>query len=380
MDSGDTPGALRDLIVASLQEQGFLLRGDRILLPPALTKARLRSLHAQAVQHRLASVKPRLCRYEPNLLRRIASGQDVVPEQITPRLVEVQPGSEDELLFRYASLHWSIPVSSGYGRRLRFLVIDEQNEKLIGLFGLGDPVFSLAARDTWIGWSYETRRERLHYVMDAFVLGAVPPYSLLLCGKLVAMLATSSEVSEAFRRKYGQRRSLILGRHLDSSIGLITTTSALGRSSIYNRLKHHDRLLYHSAGFTRGYGEFHFSNGLYSRISEYVVRHCEPTAKQDRWGSGFRNRREVIRKCLMKLGLSSEWLHHGVQREVFVVPLAKNTRAVLQGAHTTFQWYDQPAEDLFSWFRQRWLLSRAQRDRRYMEFVPSSYRLWPENE
>ena len=380
MDGGDAPGTLRDLIVASLEDQGFSLQGDRILPPPTLTKARLRSLHAQAVQHRRASAEPHLCRYEPNLLKRIASGQHVVPEQIRPRLVEVQPGSEDELLFRYAGLHWSIPVSSGYGRRLRFLVIDEQNEKLIGLFGLGDPVFSLAARDKWIGWSYETRRERLHYVMDAFVLGAVPPYSLLLCGKLVAMLATSNEVCEAFRRKYRQRRSIIRGRYLDSSLGVITTTSALGRSSIYNRLKHRDRLLYHSVGFTRGYGEFHFSNGLYGRISEFVVRHCEPTAKEARWGSGFRNRREVIRKCLMKLGLSSEWLHHGVQREVFVVPLAKNTRAVLQGAQVPFQWYDQPAESLFSWFRQRWLLPRAQRDQRYMAFIPSSYRLWPENE
>ena len=40
-------------------------------------------------------------------------------------------------VFRYASLHWSVPVSQGYGRRTRFLVIDEQNEKLIGIFALG---------------------------------------------------------------------------------------------------------------------------------------------------------------------------------------------------------------------------------------------------
>ena len=40
---------------------------------------------------------------------------------------------------------------------------------------------------------------RLRNVMDAFVLGAVPPYRELLCGKLVAMLAASDEVRDAFR-------------------------------------------------------------------------------------------------------------------------------------------------------------------------------------
>jgi hypothetical protein len=101
----------------------------------------------------------------------------VVPANIRPRLVQVQSDSRDELLFRYACLHWSIPISSGYGRRVRFLVIDESNNKLIGVIGIGDPVYSLAARDKWIGWNEAEHRERLHAVMDAFVLGAVPPYA-----------------------------------------------------------------------------------------------------------------------------------------------------------------------------------------------------------
>ena len=99
---------------------------------------------------------------------------EIDPERIEPRLQEVKSGSWDELLFRYSCLHWSIPVSSGYGRRLRFLVYDNSTGKLMGLFGLGDPVFSLSARVQWIGWTKEDRRKRLVHVMDAFVLGAVP--------------------------------------------------------------------------------------------------------------------------------------------------------------------------------------------------------------
>jgi hypothetical protein len=259
---------------------------------------------------------------------------------------------------------------------LRFLVVDEYNGKLIGLIGLGDPVFSLAPRDEWVGWTPADRKERLGNAMDAFVLGAVPPYSFLLCGKLVAMLAASDTVRRAFKRKYGGTRSVIQGKVHDGCLALITTTSALGRSSIYNRLRFGDRLLYQSVGFTKGSGEFHFSNGLYGAISEFAEKYCAPTAKQERWGTGFRNRREVVRKCLLALGLSSDWLYHGIEREVFVVPLARNSREFLRGKHTRLLWYHQSETELFEYFRDRWLLPRAARDNRFKLFDRESFRLW----
>jgi hypothetical protein len=295
-------------------------------------------------------------------------------------LVEVLPESEDELLFRYAALHWSIPVSSGYGRRLRFLVVDDSNGKLVGMIGLGDPVYSLGPRDEWIGWTLSDRKKRLGNVMDAFVLGAVPPYSFLLCGKLVAMLAASDTVRHAFKRKYGGTRSLIRRKIHDGRLALITTASALGRSSIYNRLRFGDRLLYQSVGFTKGSGEFHFSNGLYGAITKFAEKHCEPTAKQERWGTGFRNRREVIKKCLPALGLSSDWVYHGIEREVFVVPLARNTREFLQGRHTRLLWYRQSESELFEYFRDRWMLPRASWDERFRSWTKDEWVIWPQKE
>ena len=72
--------------------------------------------------------------------------------------------------------------------------------------------------------------------MDAFVLGAAPPYDLLLGGKLVALLATSREVQDLFHERYGNRVTLIGQRDPQAQLALLTTTSALGRSSVYNRL------------------------------------------------------------------------------------------------------------------------------------------------
>lgn len=367
---------LKALIIDSLQTQGFQIDGSQILPPPRLTKKKLRRLHLPAVRHRIEISRQRLADREIRLLSRLAFGSEIDPEKMRPRLVEVQADSEEELLFRYTSLHWSIPVSSGYGRRLRFLVIDDHNQKLIGLIGLGDPVFSLSARDQWIGWNNETRKQFLCHVMDAFVLGAVPPYSFLLCGKLVAMLAASNEVRMVFNRKYGGKRSLIRSRQMDGRLALVTTISALGRSSLYNRLKYRNHWLYKSVGFTRGCGEFHFSDGLYGQISDYATRYCEPTAKKELWGTGFRNRREVVRRCLTKIGLSADWLYHGVRREIFVVPLARNAKEFLRGEHSRLLWYDYSSSELVAWFRKRWLLPRSQRDLRYRDFKPSSYALW----
>ena len=368
------------MVLRSLKEQGFRLQGSRLLPPADLSKEGLRLLHQTAVAHKLERSKPGLISHQEELLQFIASGADVVPEKIHPILVEVQPNSREELLFRYATLHWRIPVSSGYGRRLRFIVIDNHNNKLIGVIGLGDPIFNLGMRDSWIGWTKEDRQERLHQVMDAFVLGAVPPYSFLLCGKLVAMLAASNQVRGAFLSKYAGSFSVIRKRTLPSQLVSLTTASALGRSSIYNRLKFRGREIFHSVGFTQGSGEFHFANGLYAALHDYAVRQCEPTAKHDLWGTGFRNRREVVKKCLPKLGLSSEWLYHGVKREVFVIPLAENTRQVLCGEESEPAWYDQSVGELFEWFRDRWLLRRAKWDERYLAFDRDSYRIWSNEE
>jgi len=339
-------------------------------------KDTIRRLHSIAVQHRREQARKKFERIESTLLQHIASGYEVVPERINPVLVEVMPDSWEERLFRYACLHWSIPVSSGYGRRLRFLAVDQFNEKLIGVVGLGDPVFSLRARDSWVGWTKEVRQQRLQAVMDAFVLGAVPPYSYLLGGKLVAMLAASNEVRQVFSRKYSAKKSLIQNRRLDGQLALITTASALGRSSIYRNLRLPDWNLFVSCGFTKGSGEFHFTNGVYTKLSEFVHKECEPTAKNESWGTGFRNRREIVKKGLKKLGLSPDWVYHGVARELFVIPTAKNTKSYLCGEATELESLDLPVHSLHEWFRERWLMKRAVTNLEWRTFERESWQLW----
>jgi Domain of unknown function (DUF4338) len=341
-----------------------------------LDKATIRKLNQEAVATRREKARHGLERHEDRLIKFFASGRQIDAERLQPRLVEVKAKSEEELLFRYARLQWSIPVSAGYGRRLRFLIFDDQNDKLLGLFGLGDPVFAIKPRDGWIGWDMKAQKDRLRHVLDAFVLGAVPPYNELLCGKLVALLTTSDEVREAFYSKYAGRHGLISEEGFSGELAMVTTTSALGRSSLYNRLTFENERAFTSVGFTSGSGEFHLSNDLYSDILDFANHHCLHTSKHAAWGDGWRNRREVIRSVLGGLGLSRELVYHGVQRQLYVAPLATNTRSFLQGTNDRLLPYDRPAKSIFEWFRKRWLLKRAATTNQYRSFDPTSLRLW----
>ena len=369
---------IREHIKDSLRSQGFDIGKDRIAPRDGSSKDAVRALHAVAVRHARERARPGLERRERELLGRIASGDELRPDEISPRIAEVRRGTDDELLFRWVRLHWSVPVSAGYGRRLRFLVLDRSNGKLIGIVGLADPVFALGSRDRAIGWSQADRRARLRHVMDAFVLGAVPPYDSLRGGKLVALLAASNEVREAFVRKYRNRTSLIGGRSDSARLAMVTTTSALGRSSIYNRLRFGGETVYRPAGYTAGSGDFQFMNGLYSDLRDYAAEHLAATAKHGRWGTGFRNRREIVRKVLADIGLSVDWQYHGVRRQVFLVPTARNSPAFLRGEHSRLRYWDRPADALFRHFRERWLLPRLRGFDDYRGFDPASYALWHE--
>jgi len=367
---------LRQLVLDSLLQQGFEIRDGKIVLA-SCDKDALRQVHALAVEAEVRRAEPSLRNHEPRLLTYIADGSEVTPERIRPILIQVKAETEHARLFRYATLHWSIPISNGYGRRLRFLILDESNGKLIGLLGLSDPVFSLRARDEWIGWSFEQRKERLLHVMEAYVLGAVPPYSQLLLGKFIAMVATSAEVVSAFRERYGGHETVISHRSYSPDLALVTTTSALGRSSLYNRLKFRDRLLMHSVGYTAGWGTFHFANGVYESMLEFARANCKGTAKAEGWGGGeFRNRQEVVRKCLKAIGIPSDWMLHQVKRQIFVAPLAQNSREFLRGDTNQLDYFNENVSAYFEFFRERWMMPRAKRDTSYKDFCREEWRLW----
>ena len=368
--------SLRAEILAHLQTIG--LNGNRPDMP--LTKDQVRHVHRL---HRQAA-KERILRALGNKLgaleSQIADGVEVDPTAIQPYLVQVISGTPESDLFRFATLQWSIPVSQGYGRRLRFLVKDRANDKLIGIFALGDPVFNLRARDAWIDWDQAGRRERLVNVMDAYVVGAVPPYSMLLGGKLVASLMASVEVGEIFEERYGNRRGTISGTHKNARLTLITVTSALGRSSMYNRLKlsaneeiraeNSPVVELRKIGATTGYGHFQISDELFSKLRQVLREADHPYVDGHKFGNGPNWRLRLLRAGLELLELDADHtLKHGIQREVYVMPIASNAREYLAGVDSEVTFDQKNVEEISDMAIKRWVAPRSDRDSSYQEFL-----------
>ena len=204
--------------------------------------------------------------------------------------------------------------------------------------------------------------------MDAFVLGAVPPYNQLLGAKFVGLLAASDFIRETVRRRYGTARSIILRRKFDGRLAMVTATSALGRSSIYNRLRHEGVEVFRLVGFTQGYGHFHLANGTFESIRKYLRANKDEEIDRHQFGDGPNYRIRVARKALERLGLPSDLLRHGVRRAVYVAPLASNAAAFLKGDATRLSWYPRPLNEIVRNWRERWLLPRASRDSSYRTF------------
>jgi len=375
---------LRERVFAHLRAQGFHVKDGTVLAPVQDDKDHLRRLHVEAVVATRERAKKALARLEHKLVERLADGSAIDARRIRPVLVHVDDfRSQDSAMWRWCALHWSVPVSSGYGRRLRFLVVDQAHgDRVMGLIGLADPVFALKARDAVIGWSPELRKDRLACVMDAFVLGAVPPYSQLLGGKLAALLATSLEVRDAFASRYGHRTTLIAGRDPQAQLALVTTASALGRSSLYNRLRApNGDLAFRPAGYTAGSGDFHFSGAIYDELVAFATE-CAPdgsTHRHANWGGGtsFRNRREVLGRAFEGLGLNPKRMRfHGVRRQLFLAPLADNFDRWLRQEDSQLDWTCRSTAELGQWWLERWALGRADTTTDWRSFEPDSWRLY----
>jgi hypothetical protein len=345
-------------------------RGE--LVPPAVDKPAYRAAHALQRRDRIARYGDLICRRGNEFLDYFASGSEVCVPRIAPELERVRQGTWQSELFRFASLLWQIPVSEGFGRRMRFLVWDQHNHKLLGLLALGDPVFNLRARDQLVGWSATERSKSLVNILDAYVMGAIPPYNQILAGKLVACLLKTSDMVRYFKESYGDTVGVISKEKKRARLAMITTTSALGRSSVYNRLRIDGEQYLESIGFTTGFGHFHIPDDLFEEMRAFLRKRRDPYASNHRFGQGPSWRMRAIRKAISSLGMNPGLIQHGFQREVFICRTASNALDVLAGRAKRPNFSQlKSLSSVADACLARWVRPRAERDPRYREWNKS---------
>lgn len=324
----------------------------------------IKNLHQRAKAHDELTDFPELRRaldkhrsYFPQAVR-------IDPARISPVVVPVHARTLEERLFRIARGYWSMPYSKGYGRRLRFVIIDQHHQALIGIIGLQSPSADLACRDRYLDVARDSKLEVVNNTLDAYTVGATPTYAPLLAGKLVAGFLCSPRIRQEYWGVYGSRKTTQLRRRIPQPLLAITTASAFGRSSIYNRLRFHDRLLAKPLGYTRGYGTVHLE-AVYQRMVTWlqsIGKHV-PAG----FGNGPKVRWQNIMNTLVSLRLPMKFLEHGICREVFLIELVENLLDVCRERHT-------PAPIAFDdnawgeYWRDRWCLPRVRRDPHWHEF------------
>jgi len=220
---------------------------------------------------------------------------------------------------------------------------------------------------------------------DITVCGAVAPYSPLLGGKLVSMLAASPEVVDAYQRKYIEQESEIAssmaGRPIvrPSELVFLGTTSLYGiGSSQYNRLRMPaeriggrpgERLEYVEIGRSEAYGTSHFTTSTVDTLVKLVQQSSNGQRVNSIFGEGVSPKLRKLRDGLDQLNFPTDaLLQHGRERIVYGIPLARNVREYLLGMDESPDYLfalDDPkagTEAIAAWWMERWLSRRIESD------------------
>jgi len=290
----------------------------------------------------------------------LADGDEVWQSEINPIIEVCQTQSQFDI-FRIFRYYWSSPYSEYVGRRLKLLIRDSAlpNKPIIGIAALGSSIVHMPDRDKWIGWDTPTRTTNLIYTMDAYVLGALPPYNHLLGGKLISYLIASNEVREIYQRKYKDAVTNIAKRTAND-IACIFTTSLYGKSSQYNRVRFNDKALYTHVGETKGYGTLHLTDETFEAMRDLLE--YKGISVSNRFGDGPIWKMRVIRATADILGFDADFLlKHSFQRAIYVTPLAANYKEFLQGKSQKLDYFDYPLNSLAEYWHKRWLINRRNR-------------------
>lgn len=232
----------------------------------------------------------------------------------------------------------------------------------------------------------KARADRVGIAMgDIIVCGAVAPYSPILGGKLVSMLAVSPEVVSAYRDRYAEQESVIAssmaGRPVirPSKLVFMGTTSLYGvGSSQYNRLRmpadrvggrHGELLEYVEIGKSGSYGTSQFSSGTVGALVDLLQQSSNGQRVNSIFGEGVSPKLRKIRDGLDALNLPTEaLLQHGRQRIVYGIPLVRNLRRYLLGMDKEPDYFfdlstpEERTQEIAAWWMERWLSMRVQSD------------------
>lgn len=253
---------------------------------------------------------------------------------------------------------------------MRFVVYDDYHESVIGILGFQSPSIDLACRDKIFSYPDNQKLGLINRTMDAFTIGAIPPYSNILGGKLVAGLVACDDIRRAYWKLYGGKQTVMQGNAIEQPLVAVTTTSVFGRSSIYNRLKYKNRVLAEPIGFTKGFGTIHLEK-YYSDVQRLLLSENGEYVSGG-YGNGPKIRWQNFVRALPILGLPSSYLEHGLQREVYLFRFINDLEIGMAGGNFGSH-INLSVNEYANYWKERWAIPRSRRNESWKDFDSETY-------
>jgi len=366
------PIELRNKIIEALKAQGFKINPH--LRPKRNEKETLRKVHEQKREEQLRLHKKFLLENLDEMKKFSIDGKDIQPDKIKLKLIEVKPNSfESRLFFWWNLVWWSLPYDKPIGRQMRFVLWDGYHDAPFGLIGLQSPPLASLVRDNYLGLNNGNREYWINQSMYGQRIGALPPYNELLGGKMVALSLISNEIRKAYEKKYRNRKTLLKKRKIPNRLLFITTTSAYGKSSVYERIKYNGEKVSIFLGFTSGAGTFHLPQELYEELLLFLEQEGINTKRG--YGTGPSRKLKLVDLGFKKLGLKNlagSYVFHNIRRGYYLFSHVRNLHDVVQKNKRPL-WYDRPFNELFIFWLERWCIPRSERKKGWKIFDSNKF-------
>lgn len=219
-------------------------------------------------------------------------------------------------------------------------------------------------------------------MLEITTCGAIPPYNVMLGGKLVALLMLSPEVAADYQHRYGSEASII-GSLIkndrvvrDSTLVYVGTTSLYSvGSSQYNRLKlpagvisdDQQAIAFEEIGETSGYGTVQFSAETSKALEGLVTDQKGFRNVNSVFGEGPSPKLRKMSAGLRLIGFDPEiLLRHNQTRLIYGAAMLPDWENYLCNRPTklpsfvrTPERYRDATERIAEFWRTRWLAKRS---------------------
>jgi len=228
------------------------------------------------------------------------------------------------------------------GRNQKYYVKDRTTDKILGLVSLGSDVTSIKVRDDFLGWKKDDKfkNHKLNNTAIASTIVCVQPLGFnMLGGKLIASMATSSNVREQWKKDYD-----------DLLVGL-TTTSLYGVHSQYNGIP-----LWKTLGESNGKILIKPDDSVYLVWNQWLKEnHYEEHLKAV---SNTGPKQNVINRIFKHLEIKPKEYEHGFKRGVYFADMYENGKEFLRSEIeekdlVMKQKYQQDTDYINNWWKPK---------------------------